>query len=72
MIKLARLRGKISRSLVAAIFGGLLAAGIGYVLHTFNGGRGLIDHSYELQLVARGAMYEERASSISSFNFTWL
>ena len=28
MIKLARLRGKISRSLVAAIFGGLLAAGI--------------------------------------------
>ena len=61
MIKLARLRGKISRSLVAAIFGALLAAGIGYYLHTFTAGRGLRDHSYGLQLIWRGEMRAEEA-----------
>lgn len=61
MIKLARLRGKISRSLIAAIFGALLAAGIGYYLHTFTAGRGLRDHSYGLQLIWRGEMRAEEA-----------
>jgi adenylate cyclase len=54
MISLASLRGRISRNLVAAVFGALLATGLGLFLHTYNLGRGLINHSYELQLVARG------------------
>jgi len=54
VISLASLRGRISRNLVAAIFGALLATGLGLFLHTYNLGRGLINHSYELQLVARG------------------
>lgn len=54
VISLASLRGRISRNLVAAVFGALLATGLGLFLHTYNFGRGLINHSYELQLVARG------------------
>ena len=54
MISLASLRGRISRSLVAAVFGALLATGLGLFLHAYNFGRGLVNHSYELQLVARG------------------
>ncbi|PYJ02072.1 MAG: hypothetical protein DME25_16965, partial [Verrucomicrobia bacterium] len=47
-------RGKVNRSLLAAVFGALLTAGVGTFLHTFPMGRGLIRHSYDLQLVARG------------------
>ena len=54
MISLASLRGRISRNLIAAVFGALLATSLGLFLHTYNFGRGLINHSYELQLVARG------------------
>lgn len=61
MIKLASLRGTISRSLVAAVFGGLLACGLGVLLHSYTVGRGLIDHSYELQLVARGDVRAQEA-----------
>jgi adenylate cyclase len=59
VISLASLRGRISRNLVAAVFGALLATSVGLCLHAYNVGRGLVNHSYELQLVARG---EVRAS----------
>ena len=61
MISLASLRGRISRNLVAAIFGALLATGLGLYLHTLNIGRGLVNHSYELQLVARGEVRTREA-----------
>jgi adenylate cyclase len=61
VIKLASLRDKISRNLVAAIFGGTLAIALGLFLHTYTLGRGLINHSYELQLVARGEVRADEA-----------
>jgi adenylate cyclase len=53
---LARLRGrfKITRREVASLFGALIAVTLGLAIHTFPGGQGVAQHSYELQLVARG------------------
>lgn len=54
MSKLASLRSRISRNLVAAVFGAALAVAIGLFLYTHTAGRGWVNHSYELQLVGRG------------------
>jgi len=48
------LRVKFNRAWLAAAFGALLTAGAGAFLHTFLIGRALINHSYDLQLVACG------------------
>src|SRR5690349_24588857 len=52
---LARLRRKVTRGVVAAVAGAVMAVAVGVVLQSgANLGRGVIHHSYELQLVARG------------------
>src|SRR5262245_59386792 len=46
---------------VAAGFGALMAAGLGLFLLEFNLGRGLVNHSYDLLLVARGDLATKEA-----------
>jgi adenylate cyclase len=52
-------KGRLSKTLLAAMVGALLAAGIGLCLHLFRIGLGLTYTSYDLLLVARG----ERSAS---------
>ena len=50
-----------NRTLLAAIFGAVLAAGTGLVLHTFRVGSGLVRISYDWLLVARGDVTAKEA-----------
>ena len=49
-----KLRFTVDRTLVAALFGAILAAGTGLALHGFKGGSGLVRTSYDWLTVARG------------------
>jgi adenylate cyclase len=55
------LRGKFNAGVLAAVFGGILAAGVGIFLHTFPAGTGLKNSSYELPIVARGEQAVDEA-----------
>jgi adenylate cyclase len=54
-------RSRFNASILAAVFGGLLTAGIGYFLHTFPVGSGLVNSSYQLPIIARGEQAVDEA-----------
>jgi adenylate cyclase len=55
------LRGKFNTSLLAAIFGGILAAAVGYVLLTFSAGSGIANLSYESSIISHGEQAVDQA-----------
>src|SRR5262245_5751663 len=55
------LRGKFNAGLLAAVFGAILAAGVGIFLNTFPAGTGLKNSSYELSILTRGERAAEEA-----------